>query len=106
MSGELLSKGTSSRPSLYIIGRPSIAALGVVKLPKGMQILQRFEGLLLEKNYSSNSNIVKTKIREESAGELAGEITTVWKHHFGLRVIEGREFEGQQEGEEKLNNKK
>ena len=106
VSGELLSRGTSSRPSLYILGCPSIAALGVVKLPKGMQLLQRFEGLLMEKDYSSKSNIDKTKIREEAAGQLAEEVINVWKHHFGLRVIEGREFEGQQVDEEDLNKKK
>ena len=72
--------GTESRPSLYLLDKPKTDPLTKTKLPKGKQILQRIQGFLLGK---------KTEL--EAIEEVTKECVEVWKHHFGIRVIEGKE---------------
>ena len=76
--------------------------LTVTKLPKKKQILQRMEGLLLEKDVITNkSNKEKASMKLDAAKSVTKEVTSVWKHNFGIRVIDGKEFDSEDESEEK-----
>ena len=93
--------GTSSRPCLYLLDQPLSTPLRMTKLPKRRQILQRLEGLLLGNDITNKSNQKKNDIKEEAAASVAKEVTAVWKHHFGIRVIDGKDFDSEDESEEK-----
>ena len=54
-----------------------------MKLPKVKQILQRYHDL------------AKDQTKETCAQILVEEVKDVWRLHFGLRVIDGKEFAGQ-----------
>ena len=84
--------GTNSRPDLYLLGRPKVDHLSFVKLPKFLHILQRFLGMMLDEN----ANKKRDGAKHHAADIVAGEVIEIWKHHFGIRVIEGKEYEGQE----------
>ena len=87
--------GTGSRPSLYLLDKPKTDPLTKTKLPKGKQILQRLQGLLLEK-----------KTEKDAIKEVTKECVEVWEHHFGLRVIEGKEYKEETVSEKEMAQKK
>ena len=86
--------GTCSRPLLYLIEKPNLAPILKTKLPKAKQVLQRLEGILLQ-----TSNTARTKKKGEEVKRavkiVQKEIVEVWKYHFGLKVTEGKEYEGE-----------
>ena len=83
--------GSSSRPDLYLLGRPKHDSLDLLKLPKVKQILQRFYELAKEED------VVKSlRPKETCARKVIEEVKEVWRHHFGIRVIDGKEFGDQQ----------
>ena len=90
--------GSSSRPALYLLGRPKHDSLDMVKLPKVKQILQRFYELEKEEE------VVKSlRPKETCARKVIKEVKDVWRHHFGMRLIDGKEFDEQQfEDSEKI----
>ena len=42
----------------------------------------------------------ETREKEDCADIVAGEIIDVWRHHFGTRVIDGKEYEEQKDADE------
>ena len=88
---------SSSRPNLYLLGKPCSSELGYRKLPKNRAILLRYYGLVM----GEFSNFPPKSVRNSAAEKVAEEITEVWKHHFGRRVIEGRDTESEEQTDEK-----
>ena len=88
---------SSTRPSLFLLGQASSTPLTVGKLPKNIQLLQRFFGLLKTNFKDCPPNTAKVT----AAAKVAEEVKAVWKHHFGKRVIEGRESDTDQVDNEK-----
>ena len=92
-----IGEGTSSRPKVYLLDALPRADLGSAKLPKtGPIMLHFFHNLIQNPKMVQNSNklTLASKVAvEEAARETVVEVKRVWKHHFGLRVIEGREYE-------------
>ena len=78
---------TASRPTFYIIGNPP-SSLSFSKLPKTGAILGR---LLLLKDLLPMS---------ETAGKVIRKVVDVWTHHFGPKLILGKEY-----GKEQLEQK-
>ena len=83
---------------MYLLDALPRANLGSAKLPKtGPVMLHFFHNLIKNPKMLQNSNklTLASKVAvEEAARETVVEVRRVWKHHFGLRVIEGREYEG------------
>ena len=74
--------GSSSRPDLYLLGRPKHDSLDMVKLPKVKQILQRYYEL------AKQEDVVKSlRPKETCARKVIEEVKDVWRHHFGMRLI-------------------
>ena len=76
---------TSSRPSYYLLGKPPTSLLNS-KLPKSGPVLGR---LLSE---------LETKSLTEASKVVAKEVKDVWLHHFGPKLILGKEY-GKEEDE-------
>ena len=93
-----VSDGSSSRKTHYLLGKslhPS-TLLGYIKLPKMDRLLQKILGILQEE-----------KVTEITAvRRVSDEMKEVWRHHFGLRVIMGQDFEGQKLEKEKQEERK
>jgi hypothetical protein len=80
----LLSKGTSRRPAnIYLLDRLGSKRLGQTKLPKVGAVLRR---LIFLAKFGDHTNF------EVASKQTAQEITEVWKFHFGLRLVCGKEF--------------
>ena len=83
---------------MYLLDALPRADLGSAKLPKtGPVMLHFFHNLIRNPKMRQHSNklTLASKVAvEEAARETVVEVKRVWKHHFGLRVIEGREYEG------------
>ena len=90
--------GSSSRPDLYLLGRPKHDSLDMVKLPKVKQILQRYYEL------AKQEDVVKSlRPKETCARKVIEEVKDVWRHHFGMRLIDGKAFVDQEvEDSEKI----
>ena len=88
---------SSTRPSLFLLGHASISPLTLGKLPKNRQILQRFFGLLQTDFKESPPKTAK----DTAAEKVFEETMEVWKHHFGLKVIEGKELDTDEVDEKK-----
>ena len=84
--------GTGSRPLLYLIGKPNLAPITKKKLPKARQIIQRLEGVLLSKSSPTKRKKKRGEVKE-AVKVVRKEVVDAWKYHFGLRVIEGKEYE-------------
>ena len=93
---------------LYLINKPKLDPISKTKLPKGKLILQRLEGLLLESKTSDGvvQNQKKQEILTDCVKAVSKECVDVWKHHFGLRVIEGKEYEAEVITDEQKSEKK
>lgn len=78
---------TASRPIFYMIGK-ALSSLSFGKLPKTEAIL----GRLLQLKGSLPMS--------ETAGKVTGEVVAVWTHHFGPKLILGKEY-----GKEQLEQK-
>ena len=74
----------------------SSTSLGYAKLPKLNAILQKSFGLMQEDKLTY----------KEAATEVVKEVKEVWKHHFGLRVIEGQDYDGEKVEKEVAEEKK
>ena len=79
--------GTGSRPLLFLLGQTP-ESFRYAKIPTTGAVLGRF------------LNNLDNSIPKEAAGETRQELKDVWLHHFGPRLIEGREF-GIEEMEDK-----
>ena len=71
--------GTGSRPSLYLLGKVQ-TKFKYTKLPSSGAVL----GVFL--------NNLENSIVKESAAETRKELKNVWLHHFGPRLVEGKEL--------------
>ena len=100
------SSGTSSRPLLYLLESSILSQLSYKKLPKVKQVLRRLEGLLLEQDFSQQGNKMKEEIKRNSIKIVCSKIQDIWRHHFGLRLIDGLDFENQNLNIEERENKK
>ena len=81
--------GSSSRPQFFILGNPA-PDLKMSKLPTTEAILGKF---LLELAGKADKGSAA-----EAASSVRQEMKIVWKHHFGIRLIEGKEL-GNEEAE-------
>ena len=75
---------TSSRPSYYLVGRTP-TSLTYSKLPKTGLVLGRF--LELQTHHS----------KAQAARLVTKELSNVWLHHFGPRLILGKNYEKKQD---------
>ena len=82
------SHSSARNKKLYLLGH-SLEKLSVSKLPKNSQILRRFFGVL--KDCEGSRTEVKTLAVSEAATIIAEEIREVWRFHFGLKLIFGKE---------------
>ena len=71
--------GSSSRPVLFMLGQAPVS-FRFAKIPTTGAVLGRFL------NNLENSGI------KETARDTRQELKDVWLHHFGPRLVEGREF--------------
>ena len=90
--------GSSTRPNLYLLGHPMVSHLSFQKLPKGKALLQRLHGLNDDETKLTRDN-EKAAQKDMCADKLVEEIVDVWRLHFGIRSIDGKEFEGQEKCE-------
>ena len=86
--------GTGSRPSLYLVGNPP-EKLRNAKLPTTGAVLGRFLDILKNSNVYVYSNV------SEATTLTRLELKAVWQHHFGSRLVEGKELGIEEAGEEK-----
>ena len=95
-------QGSSTRPNLYILGQPTISPLSIKKLPKGKPLLQRLYGLISQEPKAPRSKERYVQ-KDKCADSLVDEVVGVWRHHFGIRVIDGKEMKEQKiPAEEKI----
>lgn len=71
----------------YLVGHP-VDKLGISKLPKNSQVLARFLAIL-----------EKCGEKKRAAKQCAEDIRIVWKHHFGLRLVYGKDIDSDTESE-------
>ena len=87
--------GTSSRQKLYLLDQYPCRDLPSAKLPKNLAVMRCiFDSLLCQEDLIKNNNPVTlaTKIAVNNAAkETATAIKRVWRHHFGIRLIDGKE---------------
>ena len=81
------SSSSSTRPKVYLLGKllHPTTPLGYAKLPKIGKVLQKAFGF---------KNIDCSVESRDAAAMVTDEVLLIWKHHFGVRVIEGKDFEG------------
>ena len=75
-------KETRMASKVYLLDN-MIKKFSYTKLPKNSAVLQRFLSILEE--------VGSVKL---SAEKTTSELKDVWKHHFGLRLVHGVDFEG------------
>ena len=80
--------GTESRPVLYLVGQ-TLEKFRNAKLPTKGSVLARFLALLV-------TNSVK-----DAAAITRLELKAVWQHHFGSRLVQGKELGIEEAGDEK-----
>ena len=80
--------GTGSRPVFYLLGS-IVSTLKQSKIPTKGAVLGRFL-----------THLASSSVRE-AAATTRQEVKAVWFHHFGCRLIEGKELGIEEEGEEK-----
>ena len=89
--------GTSSRQKLYLLDQFPLAELPISKLPKTKLVMRYFFNLLLQKedlSKHSNSLTLATKSAiSKAARETAIATKSIWRHHFGIRLIDGQDTE-------------
>ena len=76
--------GSQTRKTLYLLGKivhPS-TPLGFAKLPKLQPILKKVLGIVEEEKVT----------KAEAVKKVTAEITDIWQHHFGPRVIRGKDY--------------
>ena len=87
--------GTASRQKLYLLDQLPSTDLAISKLPKNSSIMRLFFGILLSQediNKNANSLTLATKAAAyKAAKETAVAIKSVWRYHFGIRLIDGQE---------------
>ena len=76
-------QGSGSRPKYYLLENP-VQELSRLKLPKNEAVLSGFLDIL---GSSSGQGAIM-----EAAKKTRAEVKSVWKHHFGSRLIEGKEL--------------
>ena len=86
--------GTGSRPSLYLVGNPP-EKLRNAKLPTTGAVLGRYLDILKNSNVYVFTNVC------EATTLTRQELKAVWQHHFGSRLVEGKELGIEEAGEEK-----
>ena len=82
---------------IYLLDQPPTSSLGFTKLPKTVKLLQLMFHLLLESpSRKENSNpltlATKTAARE-AATQALKLVKAVWRHHFGIKLIDGKVHE-------------
>jgi hypothetical protein len=89
---------TSNRPNLYLLGhaRPSLT---FAKLPKTRAVLERFLDILGWPSLCPKSGPAAGLAVARAAEETTAEMKTVWLHHFGPRLIEGKESWDEEKGD-------
>ena len=79
--------------------------MGATKLPKTRLVLRNFfHYLLTHPNLAKHSNwltLATRKAVKGAAEKTVPNILSVWKHHFGIRLIFGQEYEGGSEDKSK-----
>ena len=71
--------GSSSRPLMYLLGQLPVS-FKYAKIPTSEVVLGRYVHHL------------ESRVPKEAADETRKELKDVWLHHFGPRLVEGREF--------------
>ena len=79
----------SQKENFYLLGS-SVDKFPMSKLPKHNVILRRFLAILRE-TQKSTKKAEQAAFFKEAARQTASEIKLVWKYHFGLRMICGKE---------------
>ena len=87
--------GTSSRQKIYLLEEFPVSELPVTKLPKIKSVMKFFfHSLLLKEDLQKHSNpltlATKTAVGK-AARETADAIRSVWRYHFGIRLIDGKD---------------
>ena len=78
------------RTQLYLLGN-SLSTLKVSKLPKNCDVLARFV-----------TEFREGCCKKTAANEICDEVIDVWKHHFGIRLTLGKEYETQKTTDESM----
>ena len=86
--------GTSNRPVIYLLDQPPTSSIGFTKLPKTIKVLQlMFHFLLQSSSRTANSNpltLATKAAAKEAASQALKLVKSVWRHHFGIRLIDGK----------------
>ena len=89
------SSGSSSRQKIYLLDQFPCTDISKVKLPKMISVMRCFFGHVLNQQDLNNNNnpltLATKKAAWEAAKETAVSIKSVWRHHFGIRLIDGKE---------------
>ena len=90
--------GTKQRPKIFLLDQPPTSTLSSTKLPKTREVLRVFfDSLLKSSDLSSNPNpstLATKKSVVEAATATVDPLKEVWRHHFGIRLIDGQDIEG------------
>ena len=86
--------GTSKRPVIYLLDQPPTSSIGFTKLPKTIKVLQlMFNFLLQSSSRTANPNpltLATKAAAKEAASQALKLVKSVWRHHFGIKLIDGK----------------
>ena len=87
--------GTTSRQKLYLLDQFPCSDLPKTKLPKISYVMRIFFGFLLDqedlKKHSNPLTLATKSAVLKAAKDTASAVKEVWRHHFGIRLIDGKE---------------
>ena len=90
--------GTSSRQKLYLLDKLPCRNLTYAKLPKNLDVMRSFFDILLQQGdltkHSNPLTLATNSAVHEAAKYTAVAIKSVWRHHFGIRLIDGQDVVG------------
>ena len=100
------SSGTNSRKKLYLLDQFPSKDISFAKLPETLSAMKSFfHYLLSQADLDDNDNpltlATKTAINN-AAKQTAAAIKTVWRHHFGIRLIDGKDEVNGEEDNSKI----
>ena len=85
--------GTSSRTKIFLLDIPASSEIGSAKLPKLLSVLKVFFHHLLEDPSLKDNKNPLTLATVNAANKTLTQLKQIWFHHFGMRLIFGKECE-------------
>ena len=95
-------EGSRSRANIYLLDVPACSDLGgFAKIPKTKAVLRVFFHHILNDGPSLKTHIITNPVTlatadmsKHAAAMTVEKVKAVWRHHFGIRLVFGQEFDG------------